>query len=83
MLEATKSIVRRVNLILKPVEETWDTLPEPEQTAWHEFFKFFTKNLLDVNPEENPEEATKLAGALSYIWAIAHEYQKAYGPLWK
>jgi hypothetical protein len=65
----------RIGLIIDTVtvNDTWAQLPDDEQTEWALFFDGYIKNV--SGPVSD-------GGSLAQIWALAHNYYKAYGPLW-
>lgn len=77
-----KSLLERINITAKTLGETWETLPEPDQWAWQEFFVGYARNIGHLS-DLPQDKFTEVCGAFSHIWALAHEYHRAYGPLWK
>jgi hypothetical protein len=78
MSEVYAALLKRVYLVMRPVEQTWKTLPADDQEAWATFFHNFGINVADMTPVE----ARKFRGAFAQLWAMAHEYYRFYGPLW-
>lgn len=72
-------LLNRLTRAMRPVTETWETLPEEEQRKWGSFFDGYVKNVLKA---KNEEEVHELGGAIAQVWALAHEYHRLYGFLW-
>lgn len=73
-------LLNRITKAMRPCAETWETLPEEEQQKWACFFDGYVKNVLKVT---NEEEVHELGGTIAQVWAMAHEYHRLYGFLWK
>ncbi|MBA7713264.1 hypothetical protein ES703_122265 [subsurface metagenome] len=80
--DSAMRLLERINLTAKPLGETWLTLPEPDQWAWQEFFVGYVRNICHLT-DLTEDESTEVCGAFAHIWALAHEYHRLYGPLWK
>lgn len=78
-MEEYRTLMGRLNLASRSVQETFETLPEDEQRAWATFFTLFGRDVMEMSDEE----VKRFGGCLAQLWALAHEYHRLFGPLWK
>lgn len=79
-MEADIELLNRITRAMRPLTETWATLPEEEQQKWASFFDGYVRNVLKATTKESVKD---LGGAIAQVWAMAHEYHRLYGFLWK
>ena len=74
-----KDHLKRIALVMRPVDETWQTLPQEDQDAWASFFNGYVRNVLKIT---DAASAKSIGGGVAQLWAMAHEYHRLYGFLW-
>lgn len=81
MDEKTNATLNRILLAKRDVSETWATLPDDQQDFWRLFFEQFTVNVMGAGGD--PRAIQAIGAGLAQIWALAHDYYRLFGPMWK